>query len=81
MKAKKSLQERVERMMCGCSHEEAEQIAVGILAQLMAKAVWIDNNGEEFLLSISEKICQNADKWAQDHSKEIAIARSRKGSE
>lgn len=77
--SKKSLQERVERMMYGCSHKEAEGIAIGILAQLMAKAVWIDNNGEDFLLRISKDICQSADKWAQDHAKEIAIARSMKG--
>ncbi len=57
----------------GLSNEEAEEVAIKILGQTAAKAMYIREEGEDYLMRIIERICQEADKFAKEHSWEMAI--------
>lgn len=65
--------ERVLPRLKGLSNEEAEEVAVNILAQVVAKHVWIEKDGEEYIPSLMHKICHAADKYSQEHSFELAM--------
>lgn len=65
--------ERVLPRLKGLSNEQAEEVAVKILAQIMAKHVWIKKDGEEYISSLMKKICVAADEYGQEHSMLLAI--------
>lgn len=65
--------ERVEPRLKGLSNEEAEDVAVRILAQIVAKHVHIKKDGEEYFRHLMKTIADAADKYTQDHSFELAL--------
>ena len=71
--------ERVQSRMKGLSNEQAEEIAVKILAQIVAKHVWIEKDGEEYIPALMKKICEAADEYSQEHSWELAMGSVAKG--
>lgn len=58
----------------GASNEDAERAAIHILSQLIAKRVYA-NNDAKYVGSLFTRIVESADKWAQEHSLELAIAK------
>ena len=66
--------ERVIPRLKGISNEEAEEVAIKILAQLVAKHVYIEEDGGEYLSSLMKKICESADTYRQEHAGELALA-------
>lgn len=67
-------EDRVYKAMRGCKNEQAEGIAIHILAQLLAKQVHIEGN-QDYLLDIARKIAEEADKYAQEHAHELALTK------
>ena len=66
--------ERVLPRLKGMSNEEAEEVAIKILAQLVAKHVYIEEDGGEYISYLMKKICESADTYRQEHAFELALA-------
>lgn len=66
--------ERVEERLVGLSNEEVEDIAIKMLAQIVAKAVYIRGD-EQYIMQLVKRICEKADEFAKDHSLEIAMGK------
>ena len=66
--------ERVDQMLAGLPNEEVEDIAIKLLAQIVAKAVYIRGD-EQYIMQLVKRICENADEFAKNHRFEIAICR------
>lgn len=71
--------ERVLPRLKGLSNEQAEEVAVNILAQIVAKHVWIEKDGEEYISALMKKICKAADEYSQEHSMLLAMGSVVKG--
>ena len=71
--------ERVLPRLKGLSNEQAEAVDVNILAQIVAKHVWIEKDGEEYIPALMKKICEAADKYSQEHSMLLAMGSVVKG--
>lgn len=72
----RSLHARVEKVLNGSSLEDAEDVASSILGHVMAIHVFVRNDGEEWFKSVMETISKKADKFAQEHSAELAVTRA-----
>lgn len=66
--------ERVEERLVGLSNEEVEDIAIKMLAQTVAKAVYIRDD-LQYIMQLTKRICEKADEFAKDHSLEIAMGK------
>ena len=66
--------ERVLPRLKGMSNEEAEEVAVKILAQLVAKHVHVEKDGEKYIPLLMEKICKSADAYSQENAGVLAMA-------
>lgn len=66
--------ERVEQRMKGLTNNEAEDVAVKILAQIVAKHVYSLKDGDEYFPKLMEKIMSAADEYAKKHSLELAVS-------
>lgn len=69
-----TIEDRVYSAMDGCSNEQAESIAISILAQLFAKKVHIECNND-YMLDVVHKIAIQADIYTKEHVSELAIGR------
>ncbi len=65
--------ERVEPRLKGLSNEEAEEVAVKILAQLLAKHVYIFEDGEEYFKKLMKKITEGASEFTKSHTFELSL--------
>lgn len=66
--------ERVEQRLAGLSNEEVEDIAIKMLAQTVAKAVYIRGD-EQYIMQLVKRICEKADEFAKNHSFEITMGK------
>ena len=66
--------ERVEPRLKGLTNEEAEDVAVKILAQVIAKHVYSIKDGDEYVTKLLEKLFKASDDYAKNHSMELAMA-------
>lgn len=78
--ARKKLQdmepfERVLPRLKGLSNEEAEEVAIKILAQTTAKAIHVRGEGVDYLMGIMKRVCQEADKYTKEHSWDLALGK------
>ena len=64
--------ERVEQRLKGLSNEEAEDVAVQIIAQVAAKRVHIFKD-EEYFGKLGRKLIEATAKYAKQHSFELAL--------
>ena len=72
--------ERVESRLKGLTNEEAEDVALTILAQVFAKHVYIFDDGEEWLKLMMNKLEEKTIDFTQKNSLNIAagkVARER----
>ncbi len=67
--------ERVEPRLKGLSNEEAEDVAVQIIAQIFAKHALIFKDSEGYFKSLFDKIAEASVKYAKEHSFELAAGR------
>lgn len=58
----------------GASNEDAEKAALYILSQLIAKRVYVDNDAR-YVKQLLSRIFESADRYAQEHSIELAAAK------
>lgn len=65
--------ERVEQRMKGMSWEEAEDVAVEILARCTGLHVHVRKDSEEWIPKLFERIGKRADEWSQEHSFKLAL--------
>lgn len=65
---------RVEERLVGLSNEEVEDIAIKMLAQTVAKAVYVRGD-EQYIMQLVKRICEKADEFAKSHSFEIAMGK------
>ena len=65
--------ERVSKRLEGLTNEEAEDVAVQILAQVVAKKVVI--HGEDVFLALMEKIAKAGDEYIQTHAGLLAMGK------
>lgn len=66
--------ERVEPRLRGLTNDEAEDVAVKILSQVLAKHVYSIKDGDEYIKKLFAKICKAADDYAKEHSFELAMS-------
>lgn len=71
-----TIYEKVERILTGVSNEEAEEVAVKILAQLIAKHAYIENDLDAYNKGLWKKLTEAAIKFSQSHSLEMALAKA-----
>lgn len=67
--------ERVAPILEGMTLDEAEDVAVAILAQVMAKRVYVEDRGAEYFDDIMTRVCSSADDYARDNESSIAVSR------
>lgn len=67
--------QKVERLLNGISNEEAEDVAVKILAQILAKHFYVMEDGKEYLLSLNEKLLSETKEFVKKYSFMIAISK------
>lgn len=67
--------ERVEPRLKGLSNEEAEDVAVQIIAQIFAKHIFIFKDGEEYYKGLMRRIDEATCKYTKEHSFELAAGR------
>lgn len=60
--------------MKGFSNEDAEALAVTILAQLFVKAIWIRED-KDYPVEVFRKCMAAADEYVKDHTGTIALCR------
>lgn len=66
--------ERVEQRMKGMSYEEAEDVAVEILARCTCLHIYVRKDAKEWIANTMERIGKRADEFSQEHSFEISAA-------
>ena len=66
--------ERVEQRMKGMSFEEAEDVAVEILARCFCLHVYVRKDAKEWIANTMERIGKRADEFSHEHSFELAAA-------
>ena len=67
--------ERVSKRLKGLTNEEAEDVAVQILAQVVAKKVVIHGGGEDVFLALMEKIAKAGDEYIQKNAGMLAMGK------
>lgn len=67
--------ERVSKRLEGLTNEEAEDVAVQILAQVVAKKVVIHGGREDVFLALMEKIAKAGDEYIQTHAGLLAMGK------
>ena len=67
--------ERVAPILEGMTLDEAEEVAVTILSQVMAKRVYIEDRYEEYFEDLMMRICSGADDYASENLSSIAVAK------
>lgn len=67
--------ERVAPYLENMTIEEAESVAIEILAQVVAKRIYIREEGVEYFDKLMEGICSKADEYACSHASEIALSK------
>lgn len=67
--------ERVESRLIGLSNEEAEDVAVQIIAQVFAKHIYIHKDGEEYCKGLMRRIAEATCEYTKKHSFELAVGR------
>lgn len=67
--------ERVSQRLKGLTNEEAEDVAVQILAQVVAKKVVIHGGREDVFLALMEKIAKAGDEYIQTHAGLLAMGK------
>ena len=67
--------ERVSKRLEGLTNEEAEDVAVQILAQVVAKKVVIHGGREDVFLALMEKIAKAGDDYIQTHAGLLAMGK------
>lgn len=60
--------ERVESRMKDLSWDEAEEVAIKILAKVVSKKVYVDDEGKEYVNGLVKRIMQEADQYAKENS-------------
>ena len=65
--------ERVEPRLKGLSNEEADDVAVQIIAQVFAKHIYIFKDGEEYYKGLMHRIAEATRKYTKEHSFELAL--------
>lgn len=65
--------ERVEQRLRGLTNEEVEDVALKILAQLMAKHIHVFEDGKEYFHGFLEKLAEETVKYEREHSMELAM--------
>lgn len=66
--------ERVDRALKDASWDQAEEAGIEILARCMALHTFARNEGEEYLLELTERICKRADQWAHEGNNPTILA-------
>ena len=66
--------ERVEQRMKGMSFEEAEDVAVEILARCTCLHICVRKVAKELIANTLERIGKRADEFSQEHSFELSAA-------
>ena len=64
-----------ERVSKGLTNEEAEDVAVQILAQVVAKKVVIHGGREDVFLALMEKIAKAGDEYIQKNAGMLAMGK------
>lgn len=67
--------ERVAPYLENMTIEEAESVAIEILAQVVAKRIYIRGEGVEYFDKLMDGICSKADEYARSHASEIALSK------
>ena len=67
--------ERTDRIMNHSTWDEAEEAGIEILARCMAKRVYAEGKGINYMTDLLNRICTRADEWAKKHSFELACAK------
>lgn len=67
--------ERSDRIMKHSTWDEAEQAGIEILARCMAKRVYAEGKGVNYMTDLLNRICIRADEWKKDHTFELACAK------
>ncbi len=66
--------ERVDRALKDASWDQAEEAGIEILARCMALHAYARNEGEKYLLELTERICKRADEWAHEGNHPAILA-------
>lgn len=64
---------RIQRALKDCPVEDAKEIGLDIMAQIVAREVWVKKNNNVFF-ELTEQMATRADKWAQDNKTVLAFA-------
>lgn len=67
--------ERVSKRLKGLTNEEAEDVAVQILAQVVAKKVVIHGGTEDVFLDLMGKIAKAGDEYIQKNARMLAMGK------
>ena len=67
--------ERTDRIMKHSTWDEAEEAGIEILARCMAKRVYAEGKGINYMTDLLNRICTRADEWAKENSFELASAK------
>ncbi len=65
--------ERVEPRLKGLKNEEAEEIAVRILAQVLSKHIYVFEDGREYFTCLMEKIADASTEYTKTHTFALAL--------
>ena len=68
--------ERSDRIFKHSTWDEAEEAGVEILARCMAKRIYAEGKGINYMTDLLNRICKRADEWAKDHTFELSLAKS-----
>ena len=68
--------ERSDRIMKHTTWDEAEEAGIEILARCMAKRIYAEGKGVNYMTDLLNRICIRADEWKKDHTFELACAKS-----
>ncbi len=64
----------MEPRLKGLSNEEAAEVAIKILAQVLAKHIHVANDGPEYYKKLMKRIYEAAFDYSQKHAHELALA-------
>jgi len=67
--------ERTDRIMNHSTWDEAEEAGIEILARCMAKRVYAEGKGINYMTDLLNRICTRADEWAKENSFKLACAK------
>lgn len=67
--------ERVATRLKGFSIEEAEDVAIQILAQVIVKKIYVENEGADYLEGLLSRITKEAGAYADKNALMLAMAK------